>query len=61
MAGSDTKTQACQSLSAPLPTDAPGAKAYDRMQMNVFADVHKGSQMFLTNKDLTVYDNLEHY
>ena len=48
--GSDVKTQACQSMSVPLPVDAPGAKAYDRMQMNIFADVHKGAQMFQANR-----------
>mmetsp|Transcript_28857 Transcript_28857/g.52205 ORF Transcript_28857/g.52205 Transcript_28857/m.52205 type:complete len:720 (+) Transcript_28857:272-2431(+) len=59
--GSDTKTQACQSVSVPLPVDTPGAKAYDRMQMNVFADIHKGAQMFLANKDLAKYGDIEHF
>jgi hypothetical protein len=59
--GSDTKTQACQSMSVPLPVDAPGAKAYDRMQMNIFADIHKGSQMFRANEDLKTYGDIEHY
>jgi len=53
--------QACQNMSVPLPVDAPGAKAYDRMQMNVFADIHKGSQMFTASKDLTTYGDLEHF
>jgi hypothetical protein len=59
--GSDVKTQACQGMSVPLPANSPGAKAYDRMQMNVFADIHKGSQMFRANKDLTTYGDLEHF
>lgn len=59
--GSDTKTQGCQSMSVPLPVDAHGAKAYDRMQMNIFADIHKGSQMFRANKYLNAYGDLEHY
>jgi len=59
--GSDTKTQACQRLKAPIPVDAPGAKAYDRMQMTVFADIHKGTQMLLLNQDLSTYSSLEEF
>ena len=55
------KTQACQSMSATIPVDTPGAKAYDRMQMNVFADIHKGCQMFLVDEDLSTYSDLEHF
>lgn len=58
--GSDTKTKACQSMSVPLPVDTPGAKAYDCMQMTLFADIHKASQMFLINEDLDTYPDLEH-
>jgi hypothetical protein len=28
--------------------------------MNVLGDIHKGTQMFLLNKDLSTYDDLEH-
>jgi hypothetical protein len=45
----------------PLPVDAPGAKAYDRMQMRMFADIHKGSQMFTANEDVSTYDTIEHF
>jgi hypothetical protein len=31
------------------------------MQMNVFADIHKGCQMFLVNEDLSTYSDLEHF
>lgn len=44
--GSDVKTQACESFSARLPEQSPGTKAYNRIQMNIFANVHKGAQMF---------------
>lgn len=59
--GSDVKTQACQSMSTNLPVDTPGAKAFDRMQMNMFADIHKGSQMFLVQENLAAYSNLERF
>jgi hypothetical protein len=55
------KTQACQSLKAPIPVDVPGAKAVNRMLMNVHADAHKGAQMFLVNEDLSTYSDLEHF
>jgi hypothetical protein len=35
--GSNVKMQVCQSMLVPLPVDAPGAKAYDQMQMTRFA------------------------
>lgn len=59
--GSDVKTQACQSMSVPLPVDAPGAKAFDRMQMTIFSDIHKGSQMFTAKDDLSEYPTIGHY
>jgi hypothetical protein len=34
---------------------------YDQMQMNVFADIHEGSQMFHANKDLKAYGYLKHF
>jgi hypothetical protein len=37
------------------------AKVYDRIQMNVFDDIHKGSQMFHANKDLKAYGYLKHF
>ena len=48
-------------MSATIPEDSPGAKAYDRMQMNIFADIHKGAQMFLVNEDLDRYSDLGKY
>jgi hypothetical protein len=57
--GSDVKMQACQSMSATIPVDTLGAKAYNRMQMNVFAN--KGCQMFLVDEDLSTYSDLEHF
>jgi hypothetical protein len=59
--GLDVKMQAFQSMSVRFPVDAPGAKAYDQMQMNIFADVHKGAQMFQGNRDLSKYDTLEQF
>jgi hypothetical protein len=55
------ETQACQSLKAPITVDAPGAKAVNQMLMNLLADAHKGAQMFLANKDLSTYSDLEHF
>jgi hypothetical protein len=31
------------------------------MQMNIFADIHKGSQMFRASEDLKTYGDIEHY
>jgi hypothetical protein len=59
--GLDVKMQAWQGMSVPLPVNLPGSKAYNQMQMNVFADIHKRSQMFCANKDLTTYGDLEHF
>jgi hypothetical protein len=57
----DVKTQACQSMAVPLPVDMPGAKAYDHMQMTIFAAIHKGSQMFSAKEDLSTYGSIEHF
>jgi hypothetical protein len=60
--GSNVKMQACQSMLVPLPVDAPGAnKAYNRMQMMIFADIHKGSQKFTADEDLATYSTIEHF
>jgi hypothetical protein len=31
------------------------------MQMMIFADIHKGSQMFTANEDLSTYGTIEHF
>jgi DNA polymerase II small subunit/DNA polymerase delta subunit B len=39
----------------------PGAKAYNHMQMTIFADIHKGSQMFCAKEDLSTHGTIEHF
>jgi hypothetical protein len=58
--GSDTKT-GLSAFEDTYSSRQSGSKSiHNSMQMNVLGDIHKGTQMFLLNKDLSIYDDLEH-
>ena len=49
--GSDVKTQYAQSRKSIIPNNDLGAKAFDRMQMIVFTEIHRGSIMHMEGHD----------
>jgi hypothetical protein len=58
--GSDTKTGLLAFEDTYSSRQSRSKSIHNSMQMNVLGDIHKGTQMFLLNKDLSTYDDLEH-
>jgi len=49
--GSDVKTKYIQSMKTTIPNNNLGAKAFDRMQMIIFSEMHRGSVIYMEGKN----------